>query len=72
MIVFVASVRICDILQYAMNMTLFDGLRLTTPKPHRMASLIRTVVLTGVNYVELLVCFALIYGTQENWFTGDG
>lgn len=73
LVIVVAGSRIVDILQYAINMSLFDGLRIRGKKaPHRMASLVRTVVLTGINYVELLVCFALIYGAQQQWFSGSG
>ncbi len=68
----VAAIRIADILRYAIKMSLFDKLRMRGKRDHRMASLLPAVAPTGINYVELLVCFALIYVTQENWFSGNG
>jgi len=57
-----ASLRILDILQVNINMVVFDRLRLDLHgQQHKVASYTRTLVLTVLNYFELLLCFGLIY-----------
>lgn len=59
-----AALRIIDILQVAVNVSVFDRLRV--PGRHRVASLVRTFVLSIVNYFELLTWFALVYATRPD------
>ena len=54
-----AGIRIVDILQAVVNLSVFDQLR--TPEPIVISSAVRTLVLSMVNYLELLVCFAILY-----------
>ncbi len=56
----IATWRILDTLQVTVNMSLFDHLRV--PTEHlEMASITRTVILTLINYLELLVLFGVLY-----------
>jgi hypothetical protein len=58
-LIFFALWRILDIVQYAVNTTLFDGL---SGRPDNcVASRARMIVLAGVNYIELCACFGIIY-----------
>lgn len=52
-------VRIVDIFQTSVNMSVFDQLR--TVERLVIASAVRTLVLSFLNYVELLVCFGILY-----------
>lgn len=54
-----AGLRVVDIMQTSVNIAVFDQIRVTGV--HRVASLVRTLVLTAINFLELIVCFALIY-----------
>jgi hypothetical protein len=53
------SIRIFEILQVAANATLFDSLH--NRSDERYASQIRNIVIAGVNYIELWICFGIIY-----------
>lgn len=54
-----AILRIVDILQAVVNLMVFDQLR--TPQTVVIASAVRTLVLSMINYLELIVCFAILY-----------
>lgn len=54
-----AVIRIVDILQAVVNLMVFDQLR--TPQTLIISSAVRTLVLCMINYLELIVCFALVY-----------
>lgn len=58
------ALRIIDIIQVNVNIVLFDRLRIE--KDYYMASLVRTIVLTMLNYFQMLVWFGLIYCTILN------
>jgi hypothetical protein len=52
-------IRVTDIMQAVVNLSVFDQLRLRGPVI--ISSAVRTVVLSFLNYLELLLCFALLY-----------
>src|SRR5262245_51354360 len=54
-----ACLRIIDIIQATVNVTLFDRLR--NREADKVASTSRLVVLGFVNFAELLLCFAVLY-----------
>jgi hypothetical protein len=51
--------RIIDIVQAAVNVNVLDQLR--APATHQVASVIRILVLSGVNLIELIVSFGSLY-----------
>lgn len=57
-----AILRIIGVLQAAVNIALFDRLRGRTD--NRVVSLPRLVVIAFLNFGELLLCFATIYGAN--------
>jgi hypothetical protein len=63
-----AGLRIFDILQAVVNMTLFDALRAASE--HYVASFVRLVVLGYVNFAELIINFASIYGAFPGQLQG--
>ncbi len=65
--------RIVDIIQVTINLNIFDQLRADYQMV--MASVIRTLVLSILNYFELIFCFSIIYYANihnldqaYNWF----
>lgn len=58
-----AALRIVNIVQVAVNLSLFDALRLDR-QVHQVASLVRVILLTVVNYFELMICFGVIYANH--------
>lgn len=54
-----AVVRIVDILQAVVNLMVFDQLR--TPQTLIISSAVRTLVLSMINYLELIICFTILY-----------
>lgn len=56
----VAGLRLLEMWQAVVNLTLFDGLRLRRRR-HQVASVERVVILQVLNFVELGVCFGLLY-----------
>lgn len=64
-----AIVRILDIFQSAVNMSVFDQLR--TDEHLVISSAVRTLVLSFLNYVELGVCFGLLYTTLTGSLIGS-
>ncbi len=65
----VLAVRVMDIFQSSVNMSVFDQLR--TDKQVVISSAVRTLVLGFLNYIELLVCFGLIYTTLDSSLVGS-
>jgi len=66
-----ACIRIVDIFQSSVNLSVFDQLR--TDERIVMASAVRTLVLSFFNYVELLICFGIVYVTMLEKLSGaDG
>jgi Ion channel len=58
----VAGMRSADILQVSINMYVFDPVR---SRPSRVVkSIVRTLLLNFVNYLELIACFAVLYLTM--------
>jgi hypothetical protein len=56
----IAAYRIFDIFQASINLNLFDRLR-TTSEHHYVASVTRSAILSVWNYIELIICFGIIY-----------
>src|SRR5437016_587420 len=63
MAVAIGALRIFDILQTAINLTIFDALRRGVQKQN-VASLHRTLVLSIINYSELMLLFGMIYASE--------
>ncbi len=62
--------RIIEIIQVTVNATLFDAL---SGRPdERVASRARMLVLAAVNFIELLLCFGVIYATDYLALRGAG
>ena len=58
-IVGLALLRIIEIVQVQVNLALFDEIKRPDP---RVALTARTLVLGVVNYIELFLCFGVVYG----------
>lgn len=58
--------RMIDLLQSPINATVFDQLR----HSHKATSIRRSLALTSINFVELVVCFGLIYVTGLHTLCG--
>ena len=56
-----ATIRILDIFQSSVNLSVFDQLR--TDERVVISSAVRTLVLSFLNYLELLICFGIVYVT---------
>ena len=65
-----AGLRILEIVQVAINVTVFD--RLSGRPDNRVASTARLLVMSFVNFAELLVCFGVIYATDYSHLRGAG
>lgn len=65
-----ASLRIIEIIQVTVNATLFDIL--SGRLDNRAASTARMMVLAGINFIELLLCFGVIYSTDVKLLHGAG
>jgi Ion channel len=63
-LVLIAGLRIIDILQAIVNVTLFD--------PEEVASIRRTLMLAGINFIELVVCFGVIYALNFDHLRNAG
>ena len=55
-----AGYRVFYILQSTINITIFDPLR-TLGKPTYFLALVRTLVMSSINFIELAICFGAIY-----------
>ncbi|MCE9603231.1 MAG: potassium channel family protein [Gemmatimonadetes bacterium] len=63
-----AVIRIVDILQAVVNLMVFDQLR--TPQTLIISSAVRTLVLSMINYLELIICFAILYESMPHQLAG--
>jgi hypothetical protein len=68
-----AAYRVFDILQATINITIFDPLR-TLGKQTYFLALVRTLVMSFINFIELAICFGTIYAHRlieldkaQNW-----
>ena len=59
--------RIVEIIQVTVNVSLFHRL-----SPSRVASVVRILVLAGVNFLELALCFGFIYALHFESLGGTG
>jgi hypothetical protein len=62
-------IRILDIFQTSVNMSVFDQLR--TDERLVISSAVRTLVLSFLNYLELLICFGILYTTMTSALVGS-
>lgn len=65
----IVIVRILDIFQQSVNMSVFDQLR--SDERLVISSAVRTLVLSFLNYVELLVCFGILYTSLPGSLAGS-
>jgi potassium channel LctB len=63
-----ATIRILDIFQSSVNLSVFDQLR--TDERIVISSAVRTLVLSFLNYLELLICFCIVYVTMLEQLAG--
>lgn len=63
-----ATIRILDIFQSSVNLSVFDQLR--TDERIVISSAVRTLVLSFLNYLELLICFGIVYVTMLEQLVG--
>jgi hypothetical protein len=64
-----AITRLLDIFQQSVNMSVFDQLR--SDERLVISSAVRTLVLSFLNYLELIVCFAVLYATWPGTLIGS-
>ena len=55
------AIRVLDIFQTSVNLSVFDQLR--TDENLVISSAVRTLVLSFLNYLELIICFGILYST---------
>ena len=55
--------RVFEILQATINMNIFDRLR-TGVRPNYIVSITRTLLLNLINFLELVLCFGVIYAAN--------
>lgn len=65
----IVTVRILDIFQQSVNMSVFDQLR--SDERLVISSAVRTLALSFLNYLELLVCFGIVYTTMPGALAGS-
>jgi hypothetical protein len=63
-----ATLRILDIFQSSVNLGVFDQLRARGQL--RISNAVRTLVLSFLNYLELIVCFGILYTTVLSKLVG--
>lgn len=61
-----ALVRIADIVQAAVNATLFDPIRLAHMGPQTILTFHRKLLLESINFVELIVLFGCLYALSPS------
>ena len=66
----ILSSRVIEIIQVTVNATLFDAL--TTKADRGVGTVSRILVLAGINFVELLLCFGAIYASNYERLMGAG
>lgn len=62
-LLFLPVFRVLEILQAAVNLNVFDRLRLGDRK-HYVASVARTLLLSLWNFFELILCFGILYSSS--------
>lgn len=62
------SLRIVEIIQVTVNVTLFDAL--ITHSDELAASRARLLILSGINFLELVICFGIIYAMNITYLHG--
>ena len=60
----VVILRLIDIVQVNINLSLFDVLR-TGKDYHYMASVVRSIINVMINYFEIILCYGIVYGFCE-------
>jgi Ion channel len=65
----IASIRILDILQSSVNLSVFDQLR--SRGTLMVSSAVRTLVLSFLNYLELIILFGVIYTSVNAQLIGS-
>jgi len=66
----VVSLRIVEIVQVTVNVALFDAV---SGRPEELVgSRVRMLVLAGLNFLELLLCFGTIYAVNYKGLSGAG
>jgi hypothetical protein len=68
-IIAAALVRIIEIIQVTVNVAVFDRLK---RRDNKVASFVRLVVLSFVNFLELCICFGLLYASDWHRLSGAG
>lgn len=66
-----SCIRIADIIQITGNISLFDRLKINW-RYYYIENTVRTILLSLINYLELIVCFGFIYcvlGRDGRWLT---
>jgi len=66
-----AASRVIDIIQSTVNIAVFDRLR-APAGTYRITSLVRSFVLSTINYFELLLWFALVYAMNPTLLQAEG
>lgn len=61
------TLRIIEIMQVTINVTLFD--QMSGRSDERVASRSRLIILSGINYIELMICFGFIYAINCGYLT---
>lgn len=64
-----ASIRILDILQSSVNLSVFDQLR--SRGSLMVSSAVRTLVLSFLNYLELIILFGILYTSVNEKLVGS-
>jgi hypothetical protein len=64
----IAGFRAFDVVQMAINVTLFDHFRIRGP--HSVSGVTRILLLGLWNYIELIVCFGIVYSAHPYWLCG--
>ncbi|RAS38295.1 potassium channel family protein [Paraburkholderia bryophila] len=63
-LVLIPAYRVFEIVQAVININLFDAVRRDGSAPNYVASLSRMVILSMWNWFEVVLCFAIFYGSQ--------
>ena len=69
LVIVIASIRIIEIVQVTVNVAVFDRLK---RRDNKVASFDRLVVLSFVNFLELCICFGLLYASDWHRLSGAG
>jgi Ion channel len=67
-ILILAVLRLIDIIQVNINLSLFDVLRVGKEFNY-MASVVRSIINVIINYFEIILCFGIIYSVNQKYLT---